>query len=88
MSKFRDAYAADLLFPNKGDGNLVKHCEGNGNEKAYELRSHAMGGIRVYFYSNKDTIIVATLHTKAKSVGVEQSSDINNASAIIRKINA
>lgn len=86
ISKFRDAYAADLLFPSRGDDNLVKYCEGSGNEETYELRSKAMGGMRVYFYSNKDLMIVATLHTKAKSVGVEQSSDINNASAIIRKI--
>lgn len=86
MSKFRDAYAAELLFPSRGDDNLVKYCEGSGNEETYELRSKAMGGIRVYFYSNKYMMIVAALHTKAKSVGVEQSSDINNASAIIRKM--
>lgn len=85
VSKFKDAYAADLLFPSKGDDNLVKYCEGDGNEETYELRSKAMGGMRVYFYSDNDTLIVAALHTKAKSVGVEQSADINNASAIIRK---
>lgn len=84
--KFQDAYAANLLFPSRGDDNLVKYCEGSGNEETYELRSKAMGGMRVYFYSNKDTMIVAALHTKAKSVGVEQSSDINNASETIKKI--
>lgn len=86
VNKFKDAYDANLLFPSRGDDNLVKYCEGNGNEETYELRSKAMGGMRVYFYSNKDTMIVAALHTKAKSVGIEQSSDINNATAIIRKI--
>lgn len=86
VSKFRDAHSANLLFPSRGDDKLVKYCEGSGNEETYELRSKAMGGMRVYFYSNKDTLIVAALHTKAKSVGVEQSSDINNASSIIRKI--
>lgn len=75
-----------LLFPSRGDDNLVKFCEGKGNETTYELRSKAMGGMRVYFFSNNDTIIIASLHTKAQSVGTEQTSDIKNASAIIKKI--
>lgn len=86
QGKFADAYNADLLFPSKGDDNLVKYCEGKGNETTYELRSKALGGIRVYFYSDTNTLIVASLHTKSQSVGTEQSSDINNSSAIIRKI--
>lgn len=86
LSKFSDVYKADLLFPSRGDDKLVKYCEGSGNEETYELRSKSMGGMRVYFYSNKDTLLVAALHTKAQSVGVEQSSDINNASSIIRKM--
>ena len=45
-----------------------------------------MGGMRVHFFSNNDTIIIASLHTKAQSVGTEQTSDIKNASAIIKKI--
>lgn len=86
LSKFEDANIARLLFPSRGDDNLVKFCEGKGNETTYELRSKAMGGMRVYFFSNNDTIIIASLHTKAQSVGTEQTSDIKNASAIIKKI--
>ncbi len=86
QGKFTDAYNANLLFPSKGDDNLVKYCEGKGNETTYELRSKALGGMRVYFYSDDNTLIVASLHTKSQSAGNEQSADINNSSAIIRKI--
>lgn len=86
LAKFRDAYGASLLFPSRGDDCLVKYCEGKGNENTYELRSRAMGGMRVYFCSDEGSMIVASLHTKSKSVGVEQTSDINNASAIIKKM--
>lgn len=86
QSKFSDAYNASLLFPSKGDDNLVKYCEGRGNETTYELRSKALGGMRVYFYSDDNILIIASLHTKSQSTGTEQSSDINNSSAIIHKI--
>ena len=85
LKKVKDAYSANLLFPSRADDNLVKYCEGTGNENTYELRSKALGGMRVYFYSDENKMIVASLHTKAKSVGKEQSADINNASAVINK---
>lgn len=85
-TKLKDAYQANLLFPAKANDKLVKYCEGTGNENTYELRSGAMGGMRVYFFSDEKLLIIAALHTKAESVGKEQSADIRNASAQIRKL--
>ncbi|WP_294593502.1 hypothetical protein [uncultured Bacteroides sp.] len=88
IDKFIDAINAHLLFPAKHDDNLVKTCKGIGNEATYELRSKALGGIRVYFSCNETCIYIGGMGTKATSVGKEQTADICRASNEISKIKA
>lgn len=46
ISLFAKALQSGLLFPARGDDNIVKKCDA---DNVYELRNHAYGGIRVYF---------------------------------------
>lgn len=83
LTRLLDAHNAGLLFPAGYDGNIVKKCQGKGNELTYELRQIG-SGMRTYFYCDEQRLILVSLHTKAESSGVEQTGDINHASKIIR----
>lgn len=82
IDRLLDAHKAGLLFPAGYDGNIVKKCQGKGNELTYELRQIG-SGMRAYFYCDEQRLILVSLHTKAESSGVEQTGDINHASKII-----
>ena len=86
IEKFKDAINARLLFPAKHDDKLIKVCKGAGNETTYELRSNALGGLRVYFSCDEKCIYIGGLGTKATSVGKEQTADICRASNEIKKL--
>lgn len=64
MSKFEDVNIVRLFFLSRGDDNLVKFCEGKGNEIIYELCFKVMGGMCVYFFFNNDIIIIVLLYIK------------------------
>lgn len=83
IDRLLEAHKAGLLFPAGYDDNIVKKCQGKGNEHTYELRQIG-SGMRTYFYSDEQRLILVSLHTKAESSGVEQTGDINHASKIIR----
>ncbi|MCQ2312268.1 MAG: hypothetical protein MJZ84_02305 [Paludibacteraceae bacterium] len=82
INRLHEAYKAGLLFPANYDDNIVKKCEGKGNDMTYELRQKG-SGLRAYFYCDEQRLILASLHTKAESSGSEQSDDISHASKII-----
>lgn len=82
IKRLLEAYKAGLLFPANYDDNIVKKCDGKGNEMTYELRQKG-SGMRAYFYCDDQKLILASLHTKSESSGSEQSNDINHASKII-----
>ncbi len=82
VARLLEAYKAGLLFPSGYDDNIVKKCQGKGNELTYELRQKGTG-MRAYFYSDEQRLVLASLHTKAESSGAEQGCDINHASKII-----
>ena len=85
INRFKLAIDNKMIFPVKSDDDLIKKCEVKGNESVYELRQQG-SGLRIYFgYTTNGHIILASLHTKAKSIGREQTIDINSAARDIRK---
>ena len=60
---FSKALNSNLLFPSRGDDNIVKKCEYVNN--VYELRNHAFGGIRVYFRCIDNKILLGNLGFKS-----------------------
>lgn len=83
--RFTTALRRNILFPIKKDDDLIKKCEVKGDESVYEIRQLG-SGLRVYFgYHDNGSIVMAGLHTKAESVGKEQTADINKAAREIRK---
>lgn len=79
------AFTLNKLFPIKADNTLIKSCKGKGNEDTYELRDKGKG-IRIYFQSYHDILILGGVHTKAEGIGVEQSADINHATQICKTL--
>lgn len=85
INRFKLAIDNKMIFPVRYDDDLIKKCEVKSNECVYELRQKG-SGLRVYFgYSADGQIILASLHTKAESIGREQTTDINSAAREIRK---
>lgn len=60
---FTKALNSNLLFPSRGDDNIVKKCEDVDN--IYELRNHAFGGIRVYFRCVDNKILLGNIGFKS-----------------------
>lgn len=88
INRFKLAIKNGMIFPVKHDDDLIKKCEVKGKDPVYELRQKG-SGLRVYFgYASNGQIILASLHTKAESIGREQSIDINSAAKEIRKTKA
>lgn len=74
---FAKALDNNLLFPSRGDDNIVKKCEG---DNVYELRNHAFGGIRVYFRCVDNKILIGSIGRKSSySTRKIQSLDIARA---------
>lgn len=82
VDNFTKAVDRNMLFPIRSDDGLIKKCQGVVD--TYELRSYQ--GPRVYFSVHDDTIIIASLHTKAESEGVEQTADIKRAYKILVRL--
>jgi len=80
----RRAYEQQRLFPPKADDDLVKTCRGKGNGLTYEIRHNQ--GIRIYFQSYCNILIIGGIHTKAEGDGDEQSADINRATTQCEEI--
>lgn len=78
------AFKQQRLFPPTADNDLVKDCRGDSNELTYEIRHNQ--GIRIYFQSHGDRLIIGGIHTKAEGEGVEQSADIDRATSQCRQI--
>ena len=76
MLLFKKAFENNLLFPAKGDDNIVKKCEA---DNVYELRNHAYGRIRVYFRCVDNKILLSRIGTKSSYTGDAQSNDITRA---------
>ena len=74
---FAKALNNNLLFPSRGDDNIVKKCDG---DNIYELRNHAYGGIRVYFRCVGNKILIGGMGAKSSySSTKKQSADIVRA---------
>lgn len=73
INLFAKALQKGLLFPARGDDNIVKKCDAN---NVYELRNHAYGGIRVYFRCVDNKIFIGNMGTKSSYKGDTQSNDI------------
>jgi mRNA-degrading endonuclease RelE of RelBE toxin-antitoxin system len=86
VEKFEEAKNNNMLFPIKTDDNLIKKCQGKGNENTYELRFGSLGGVRVYFSVEGNTVFIGGMGRKSVSAGTEQSSDIKKASSEIKKL--
>jgi len=86
VEKFEEAQNNNMIFPIQSDDNLIKKCQGKGNENTYELRFGSFGGIRVYFGTEDEAVFIGGMGKKSSSVGEEQSSDINRASKEIIKL--
>lgn len=80
---FAKALQSGLLFPARGDDNIVKKCEA-GN--VYELRNHAYGGIRIYFRCVDNKIFIGNMGTKSSYKGESQSNDITLAGELMDKL--
>lgn len=78
------AFQQQRLFPPIADNDLVKSCHGDGNERTYEIRHNQ--GIRIYFQTHSDRLIIGGIHTKAEGEGVEQSADIDRATIQCQQI--
>ena len=72
MLLFKKALENNLLFPAKGDDNIVKKCEA---DNVYELRNHAYGGI-VFILDVDNKILLSRIGTKSSYTGDAQSNDI------------
>ena len=84
--RFKYAVEKNMIFPIRADDALIKKVDIN--ERAiYELRQKGQG-LRIYFGYSKDgsKIIMGGFHTKAESVGEEQSQDIRRADGQINKV--
>lgn len=66
---------------------MIKTCKGKGNENTYELRDIGKG-IRIYFQSYNNFLLLGGIHTKAEGVGDEQSADINRATSACTRLKA
>ncbi len=80
---FAKALNSELLFPAKGDDNIVKKCDA---DNVYELRNHAYGGVRVYFRCVDNKILIGNLGTKSSYNGDAQSNDITRAGKVMDKL--
>lgn len=83
ISLFVKALKSGLLFPARGNDNIVKKCEA---DNVYELRNHAHGGIRVYFRCVDNKIIIGNMGTKSSYKGDTQSNDITHARKLLDKL--
>ena len=85
--RFKVAVDKRWLFPIHVDNNLIKKVVAKGTRQVYELRQEGQG-LRIYFGYSDDAskIIMAGFHTKAESVGTEQTLDINQAARQINKL--
>lgn len=85
--RFKLAVDKKILFPVRADDKLIKKMEIKGSKQVYELRQKGQG-LRIYFGYSDDAskIIMAGFHTKAESVGTEQTLDINQAARQINKL--
>lgn len=80
---FIKALDKKLLFPARGDDKIVKRCDA---DNVYELRSHAYGGVRVYFRCVDNKILIGSLGTKSSYKGEAQSNDIMRAGKVMDKL--
>lgn len=85
VSLVQKAFDSHKLFPIKADKQLIKRCQGKGNEATYELRDRGKG-IRIYFQGSNDALFLGGVHTKAEGEGREQSADINRATSACKKL--
>lgn len=83
ISLFAKALQSGLLFPARGDDNIVKKCDA---DNVYELRNHAYGGIRVYFRCIDNKIFIGAMGTKSSYKGDAQSNDIAHAGKAMDKL--
>ena len=83
ISLFAKALQSGLLFPARGDDNIVKKCDA---DNVYELRNHAYGGIRVYFRCIDNKIFIGAMGTKSSYKGNAQSNDIAHAGKVMDKL--
>lgn len=83
INLFVKASQGKLLFPAKGDDNIVKKCDA---DNVYELRNHAYGGIRVYFRCIDNKILIGNMGTKSSYKGDSQSNDITRAGKVMDKL--
>lgn len=83
ISLFVKALQNGLLFPARGDDNIVKKCDA---DNVYELRNHAYGGIRVYFRCVDNKIFIGNMGTKSSYKGDKQSNDIIRAKKIMDEL--
>lgn len=83
ISLFVKALQSGLLFPARGDDNIVKKCEA---DNVYELRNHAYGGIRIYFRCVDNKIFIGNMGTKSSYKGDSQSNDITLAGKLMDKL--
>ena len=83
ISLFAKALQSGLLFPARGDDNIVKKCDA---DNVYELRNHAYGGIRVYFRCVDNKIFIGNMGTKSSYKGDAQSNDIAHAGKVMDKL--
>ena len=81
------AFTLNRLFPIVADKHLIRTCKGKGNENTYELRDIGKG-IRIYFQSYNNFLLLGGIHTKAEGVGDEQSADINRATSACTRLKA
>ena len=82
INLFAKALQSGLLFPARGDDNIVKKCDA---DNVYELRNHAYGGIRVYFRCVDNKIFIGNMGTKSSYKGDAQSNDIAHAGKVMDK---
>ena len=83
INLFAKALQSGLLFPARGDDNIVKKCDA---DNVYELRNHAYGGIRVYFRCVDNKIFIGNMGTKSSYKGDAQSNDIAHAGKVMDKL--
>lgn len=83
ISLFIKALQSGLLFPARGDDNIVKKCEA---DNVYELRNHSHGGIRIYFRCVDNILFIGDLGTKSSYKGDSQSNDITHAGKLMDKL--
>lgn len=80
---FAKALQSGLLFPARGDDNIVKKCDA---DNVYELRNHAYGGIRVYFRCVDNKIFIGNMGTKSSYKRDTQSNDIIRAGKVMDEL--